>query len=234
LEYWLEVAKGPLFKFCFLIMVLGLLRNIIIAAAGMMQAYRRAGDKNIPWLAIVKKTASWLFPVSHLNSNDRLFYIMNSFLFHVGLLVVPVFLYAHIQLWKTGTGISWPALPKEWADGLTLMVILTGVALVTARIAYSQSRSISRFQDVLLPGLIVFSFISGYIAAHPAINPFSYQGILLVHVLSSNFILLVLPFSKLTHMVLWPFTQLATELGWRFPPDAGPKIMATLGKEDRV
>jgi len=233
LEYWLDLAKGPLFRLCFLIMVLGLARNLVIAIAGIIQAYCRAGDKEIAWFGVAKKTASWLIPVTHLN-NKRFFYTIASFLFHIGLIVVPIFLYGHIQLWKQGVGISWAALPKAWADWLTLLVIITGVGLFIGRIAYSQSRSISRFQDVLLPPLILIPFVSGFMAAHPHINPFSYQGTMLVHVLSGNFILLFIPFSKLTHVILWPFTQLATEVGWRFPPEAGPKILATLGKEDKV
>jgi len=233
LEYGLDLARGPLFRLCFLIMVLGLARNLVIAIAGMIQAYSRAGDKEIAWLAVAKKTAAWLIPVTHLN-NNRLFYTIASFLFHIGLIIAPLFLYAHIQLWKRGIGISWAALPKAWADWLTLLVIVTGVGLFIGRIAYSQSRSISRFQDVLLPPLILIPFVSGFMAAHPHINPFSYQGTMLVHVLSGDFILLFIPFSKLTHVILWPFTQLATEVGWRFPPDAGSKIAATLGKEDKV
>ncbi len=200
----------------------------------MVQAYLRAGDTDISWLKVGKKTVAWLIPVTHFNNNSRLFYTAASFLFHIGLILVTIFLFAHIQLWKRGIGISWPALPKPLADWLTLMVIVTGVGLFIARIAYSQSRAISRFQDLVLPPMIVVSFISGFMASHPHINPFSYQGTMLLHVFSGDFILLYIPFSKLTHVVLWPFTQLATELAWRFPPEAGAKIVATLGKEDKV
>jgi len=233
LEYWLSLAKGPLFRLCLLVMVLGLARNLVIAIVGMVQAYNRAGDKNISWLEVGKKTAAWLIPITHVN-NNQLFYTVASFLFHIGLIIVPVFLYAHIQLWKRGVGLSWSSLPKPWADWLTLLVIITGVGLFIGRIAYPQSRGISRFQDLLLPPLILIPFITGFMAAHPFHNPFSYQGTMLVHVLSGDFVLLCIPFSKLTHVVLWPFTQLATDLAWRFPPEAGAKIVATLGKEDRV
>ena len=234
MEHWLEFAKGPFFRFSFLVMLLGLARNAAIAVTGMVQAYNRAGDKNVSWFEVARNTAAWLIPVRHLNITNRLFYTIVSFVFHIATIIVPIFLYAHIQLWRRGLGISWAALPQQWADWLTVVVILTGLWLVIGRLAYSPSRSISRFQDVLLPPLIVVSFITGFAAAHPHFNPFSYQGTLLVHVLSGDILLLLIPFSKLTHVILWPFTQLATELAWRFPPDAGSKIVATLGKEDKV
>jgi nitrate reductase gamma subunit len=152
----------------------------------------------------------------------------------VGLIAVPVFLHGHIQLWKKGIGLSWPALPLIWADGLSYLVILTGVGLLLGRVVYSQSRSISRFQDFLLPLFILLSFITGVLASHPDWNPFPYQPTLLAHVLSGDFLFLLVPFSKLAHVILWPFRHLATELAWRFPPEAGSRILSTLGKEDKV
>ena len=39
------------------------------------------------------------------------------------------------------------------------------------------------------------------------------------------------PLTKLSHMVLLPFTQLVSELAWHFPPDAGRRVAVALGKE---
>jgi nitrate reductase gamma subunit len=230
---WLNFATGSLFRLCLMVMVLGLGRVLLIALVGMAQAYGRAGDKSIDAARIARQTLAWLIP-SFRPGLNRWIYSASSFMFHVGLIVVLVFLYAHIQLWKKGIGLSWPALPMNWADGLSLLVIATGVALLLGRGANLASRATSRFQDFVLPFSILVPFVTGVLASHPRWNPFSYQGTLLVHVLSGDFLLVLIPFSKLAHVVLWPFRQLATELAWRFPPEAGPKILSTLGKEDRV
>jgi len=230
---WLVWAKGPLFRMCLMVMILGLGRLLFIALAGMVQAYRKAGDKTIDKARILRRTAAGLIPPIRPGGN-RWIYSLGSFLFHLGLIAVPLFLHGHIQLWEKGIGISWPALPFLWADGLSLLVIGTGIGLLAGRIADSQSRSISRFQDYFLLGLILLTFASGFLASHPHGNPFSYHRTLLVHVLAGNFLLLLIPFSKLAHIILWPFRHLATELAWRFPPEAGSKILSTLGKEDKV
>lgn len=230
---WLTFAKGPLFRLSLMVMVLGLGRVLLIALMGMVQAYRRAGDKAIDWARIAKETAAGLIPSFRIHTH-RWIYSAASSLFHVGLIVVPVFLHGHIQLWEKGIGLSWPVLPLLWADGLSFLVIITGAGLLLGRIAFSQSRSISRSQDFLLPLFILLTFITGVLASHPHWNPFPYPATLLVHVLSGNFLLVLVPFSKLAHVILWPFRHLATELAWRFPPDAGSKILSTLGKEDKI
>jgi hypothetical protein len=66
---------------------------------------------------------------------------------------------------------------------------------------------------------------------HPGLNPFPYDVTLLAHVMSANFVLILVPITKLSHVVLLPATQLVSELAWHFPPDAGSKVGAALGKE---
>jgi len=215
-------------------MVLGLVRQLAIACTGMIQAYRHAGDNSIDWFNLLKNTLVWLLPFGHLQRNNRWFYSLTSFLFHIGTIIVPLFLYAHVHLWRRATGIGWPTLPGSLADGLSFLVLVTGIGLIVGRIARSQSRSLTRPQDLLLPPLIVVIFVSGFLAAHPTLNLFSYQGAMVVHVISGDLLLLLVPFSKLAHVALWPFTHIATELAWRFPPDAGSKVIETMGKEDRV
>jgi hypothetical protein len=230
---WLAFAKGPFFRLSLVIMILGLGRLLFIALAGMIQAYRRAGNKAIDGTRIVRQTAAGFIP-SYRPDGTRLIYSTASFLFHLGLIIVPLFLHGHILLWEKGIGLSWPALPIVWADGLTLLVILTGTGLLVGRISFLQSRKISRPQDFLLPTSILVVFATGFLASHPHWNPFSYKPTLLLHVLSGNLLIMAVPFSKLSHVILWPFRHLATELAWRFPPEAGSRILSTLNREDKI
>ena len=72
---------------------------------------------------------------------------------------------------------------------------------------------------------------SGYLALHPVLNPFSYDGVMLIHVLSGNLIFILIPFTKLAHLVLFPITQLVSETGWHLAPHSGREVAAALGKE---
>jgi hypothetical protein len=54
---------------------------------------------------------------------------------------------------------------------------------------------------------------------------------MLIHVLSAELIFVLIPFTKIAHCVLIPFSQLVSDLGWRFPSTAGRDVARALGKE---
>ncbi|RJP24421.1 MAG: hypothetical protein C4520_04115 [Candidatus Abyssobacteria bacterium SURF_5] len=231
MEQWLEWARGPLFKFAFAVMVLGLFRHLLLAVAGTVQALLRAGDTKIPYKVVFRTTLDWLFPVKKMNVN-RPVYSVISVIFHVGLILTPIFLLPHIQLWERGLSIRWPAIPHVLADMLTLITIAATVALLIGRLGHIYARGISRIQDILLPPLLMVPFITGFLAMHPAWNPVDYNAVMLIHVLSANLIFILIPFTKLGHIILLPATQLVSEVGWHFPAESGDDVAVALKKEN--
>lgn len=229
MEVWLELAKGPLFWVAFTVMVLGLGRHVALTVYEAVRAYRRAGDKDIPGRRVVRETLAWLVPRGRLR--DRWLYSITTFLFHVGVILVPLFLAGHIALWHQALGIAWPALPNGVATTLTLITIAAALAVLVQRLASRESRALGRFQDYALPVLVAVVFATGFMVMHPAWNPFGRDPTFLVHVLSGDLVLFLVPFTKLSHMVLLPLTQLVGELAWHFPQDAGRRVGVTLEKE---
>ena len=69
---------------------------------------------------------------------------------------------------------------------------------------------------------------------HPLINPFDYNTTMFVHVMSGNLLFILIPFTKMTHMVLFPFSQFISELGWFLNPQSGYEVMMTLDKENEA
>jgi nitrate reductase gamma subunit len=230
---WLEWARGPVFRGCFLIMVLGLVRVVFLSTLNVVSIIRasRKYGRQVPWREITGATLKWIIPFKK-GVEQRPVFSVTSMLFHLCIIVVPIFLGAHILLWERSLGISWPAINNLAADYLTLAAIVAGVAIFVQRVCTRASRAISRAQDYLLPFLIVIPFASGYLAMHPQINPFDYTGTMFVHVMSGNLIFLLIPFTKMSHVVLFPGTQLVSELGWYLAPGAGQKVAAVLGKEN--
>jgi nitrate reductase gamma subunit len=153
-------------------------------------------------------------------------------LFHICILIVPVFLGGHIALWARGIGVSWPAIPNAVADVLAIVAIVTVVALIAQRASARATKSLSRFQDYALPLLIAVPFVTGFLAMHPASNPFSYDAVLLVHVLSANLIFVLMPITKLSHVALMPSVQFVSEIGWKWPADSGSRVAVALRKEE--
>jgi nitrate reductase gamma subunit len=228
-DAWIDWARGPLFWAALTFMILGLARHALITLFDIRRMLRRAGDKNVPYRQVARATLAWIVPTR--KARNRVVLSVTSIVFHVAIIVVPLFLAGHIALIARGTGLSWPALPHAVADVLTFVALGAAVALVVQRALARASRSLSRFQDYAIPLAIAIPFASGLFVMHPTWSPFAFDVALLVHVLSADILLILVPMTKISHCVLLPLTQIVSELGWRFPPDAGSKVEAALGKE---
>jgi len=183
----------------------------------------------MPYRKIAKATLAWLFPVTRFG--QRALLGVTSFVFHVAIIIVPVLLAGHIALWHRGLGLSWPAIPNGLADILTIVAIVAAVVLVVERAIARDKRAMSRFQDYFLPPLIALPFVAGFMVMHPSWNPFPYQVTLLVHVMSANLLMIMIPTTKLSHAALMAESHLITEAAWHWPPDAGRQVAVALGKE---
>jgi nitrate reductase gamma subunit len=229
MEGLLDFARGPGFLFAFAFMVLGLLRHLLLTTWHIVRTYSRAGDKSLPYSTIALSSLEWMFPIRKLR--DQPVFSLTSIIFHLAVIIVPVFLRGHIELWQRGIGVTWSGISNSLADTLTVVAIVTGSALLLQRIAAKATRSLSRFQDYALPILITVPFVTGYLMMHPTINPLPYTLTFLTHLVSANLLFILVPLTKLSHMALLPGSQLVSELGWHWPRDAGSLIAASLGKE---
>ncbi|NQU04886.1 MAG: hypothetical protein HQ568_02245 [Calditrichaeota bacterium] len=232
MEAWLEFGRGPLFRISFTLMVLGLLRIIILQIVGMIEAYNRSSDKIVPWGDLWKKTFFWLIPIFSI-WRKRPVYSLISVLFHIGLILVPLFLAAHVLMWKGSVGFGWFQISQSWADILTLVVIITGPLLFLMRVLNKDSRFLSRAQDFILPLLLTIPFITGYVCVNSSISATGYQVMMFFHLYVGNLLMIMVPFTKIAHCVLMPFSQFVTGVGWKFPKGAGDKIIATLGYAEK-
>lgn len=231
LEAWTDLLRGPGFRAALTFAVLGLIRHAVITVVEMRRMLARAGDKRMPYRQILLATAHWLLPAGRVR--QRLPYSLTTLAFHVAIIAVPVFLAGHVALVRAGTGWSWPAFGPGLADALTMVAVVTALLLVIQRLGARDTRTLSRFQDYALPLLIALPFTSGFLVAHPAWNPWAFDLMLFTHVASADLLLFLIPVTKLSHMVLLPTTQMVSELGWHFPPDAGRLVGAAIGREER-
>lgn len=229
MEALLDWARGPVFVFAVTFLVLGLSRHVLLMAWEIVRTLRRAGDKTIPYRQVFRATVKWLLPVDKIR-NEVLFSV-TSIVFHVAILIVPLFLAGHIALWARGLGISWPAVPNLLADVLTIVAVVTAVAIVIQRLSARATRELSRPQDYVLPLIVAIPFATGFLVMHPAFNPFSFEAAFLMHVLSGNLVLILIPITKLSHAAMLPSVQLVSEVGWKWPSTSGSDVGAALGKE---
>jgi len=234
MESLLEFAKGPLFVFTFLFMVLGLLRQVYIQAAQLKDVLKRLSYNDFSFMKNLKLFIEWMLPVGHMYRNKPVM-SLSSFLFHIGIIVVPVFLIGHIDLWYRGIGLSWPGIPMIAADVLTVLTICCATFIFIFRFTDKSTRALSSGMDYFLLIMVSLPFVTGFMAVHPSCNPASYNTIMLIHILSSEAVFVMLPYTKLVHAALFPFDRISSDIFWKMPVGAGDEVAHELhGMEAKV
>ncbi len=231
MELLLRLGRGPLFAAAFALMVLGIARLGLLTTFGIVKAYLKNHDRIVNWKEVGRQTLNWLFPANRL-WRARPIYSAVSFIFHIGLILVPLFAAAHVLLWRKSLGFAWAAMPQHFTDWLTLLTLATGVGLLLGRLASTAARSISRPQEYFWLILLLIPFATGYACTHAALSSKTYEELMLLHLYSADLIMALIPFTKIAHCVLAPFSQMVTAVAWKFPAGAGDRVAATLGYGD--
>jgi len=225
MEELLAFLKGPLLTFVVLILVLGLIRQVVLTVWTLIEAIRRAGDRNIPYARVLLNTAIWMFPVTRLHRVVPVFSYA-SFFFHLGLILGVVFLREHIDLFGP-LGLSWPSIPRPYVDWLALLAFVGLAILLGYRIYVGQSRAESGFADYGILVLLIVTVGMGYLAGQNW-NVIPYNVTMVFHISAGAAILVLTPFTKLAHCALYPLVRLSSEIGWHFTQEGGYDVVKTL------
>jgi len=230
MDSWIELARGPLFRVALAILVLGLVYRFSVAVVQIVNAWSGAGDRRVRTKAVARATLGWIFPRRLLRA--RPLYSVAALLFHVGILLVPLFLAGHVTLLAGWLPAGWPTLAPLAADALTVACLVALGGLLAGRLGSATARALSKPQDVLILAVLFLLVLFGLLASHPAWSPFDARLMLLLHALLGDLALILTPTTKIAHCVLYPLTQLIFELGWHFPADSGRRVAVALAKEN--
>jgi nitrate reductase gamma subunit len=162
----------------------------------------------------VKSILYWMVPWGSASMRLQPIFTLMVFVFHVTLLAVPLFFYAHNILWDEALGISLWSMPNLWADVLSVILIVAIIFLSLRRIIRSEVRILTGAWDYILLGITALPFLTGFLAFHQ-LGP--YEPLMIAHVLTGELLLILIPFTKLGHMLLFFFTRafIGFEMGGR-------------------
>ena len=73
----------------------------------------------------LRSIGHWLTPFGSRNMILNPAMTVVTFAFHICLFLVPIFVFAHVIMWKESFNISWITLPGVVADVMTLIVIFS-------------------------------------------------------------------------------------------------------------
>jgi len=161
-----------------------------------------------------KSILHWLLPWGSVSMRQQPVFTFMVFVFHINLLAVPLLLNAHNILWDEAFGVSLWSMPDLWTDAMTLLLLGSILFLVIRRIVRSEVRILTGAWDYVLLGFTALPFLTGFLAYHQ-FGP--YEMLLTLHILTGEILLILIPFSKLGHMILFFFSRafIGFEMGGR-------------------
>ena len=155
----------------------------------------------------LRSIIAWLIPFFPRSTRIRPVYYTISYLFHVLLFMLPLFLLSHIVLINESINVTWPAIHDTTADVLTIAIIFALIFFSLRRLWVADVRFLTSLKDHLLILAVLLPFVTGFLAYHQV---FLYEWMVMAHVLSGEFLLVIIPFSRFSHMITAPLTRAYT------------------------
>ena len=212
MDFFLFV-EGPLLWIAFFVFVFGSLLR-----AALFLSLSRKRDKIIyqyfSWKYVLATFGRWLIPANKDVVKNPIFVIL-VYLFHICLVIVPIWFSGHISLWEESRlEWSWTPIPDGLADWMTLVFLAIALFFLLRRIISADIRLLSTFSDYLLIVVTALPFVTGYFLTHGTVESIGFLGdnMQLIHMLTGELMLILIPFTKLSHFVLFFFSRGATAI----------------------
>lgn len=206
-----DFLTGPMFYVSFSICIIGLLVRLILYVRGLAWQLDRVAYRAYPglgWNGAARSVLSWLLPFGTSSWRQQPLMTILFFGFHFGAVLVPLFLVAHNLFLKAKLGFSFFTIPHLLADTLSWMVVVSALLLVFRRIALPEVRILTTAYDYFIIALSTAPFITGLLARYEVGD---YGFWLVMHILCAEILLIAIPFTKLSHIIL--FFASRTQLG---------------------
>jgi len=155
----------------------------------------------------LRSIGRWLLPFGTVNMRRRPVMTIVAFAFHICLFIAPLFALGHAVLIQQAWGVDWWFLPDAATDVMTLIVIGGCLFFLIRRIKQPEVNYLTSPSDYVLLALVALPFVSGFLAYHQWI---AYRAMLVLHILSGEVLLMIIPFTRLSHMLFSPFTRAYT------------------------
>ena len=188
-----SLVEGPLLRIIFLVFIIAIIIRIAFFFYTILKSSTGKGSR---WKYLVAILSHALLPF-HNGATKKPIYATLRYMFHVSLIAVPIWLSGHIALWEESRfEWSWTALPDQWADWMTLLLLGLAACFLIRRITLGDIRRTSSKSDYLLIVITALPFATGYSLTHGSLNsiPLLENNMWTMHVLSGEALLLMVVF----------------------------------------
>jgi nitrate reductase gamma subunit len=196
-------VSGPLVWLAFIIFIGGSIyriRNLIV----LVNKKERYIYTYMSLKYSLRSIMHWIIPFATVNWRKRPVMTITTFIFHAGLVIMPLFVSAHVIMFHNAWGFSWPSLPEVFTDAVTLLVIICSIIFLMRRLVLREVKFLTDASDFGLLMITAAPFITGFFAYH---NFIDYHFWVILHILSGEIMLVAIPFTRLSHMLYAVFTR---------------------------
>lgn len=152
----------------------------------------------------MRSIINWSIPLNTTNMRLHPVFTSVAFFFHIAFFVLLVFVSAHQIMIEEGFGIGWPALPDSVADIVAFVVLGVCVFFAVRRMIRPEVKYVTDWTDYGLLALVTAPFLTGVLAYHQVGD---YMTMVILHMVSAEILLVAIPFTRLSHMLLAPLTR---------------------------
>ncbi len=204
----LYIVQGPIVWIAFMIFVAGIIGQTF-RLSRMIRKNQPLRISDSAKTVKNKKKERWQRWMHHIGQvkttmiGTSPFLTTVSIIFHICLFITPIFLMGHNVLLKAAIGLSLPSFSEPVSDILTLIVLFCGLFFLLRRLLLRRVRIITTPYDILLLLVVVFPFFTGFLAHHHLL--LNYKLMIMLHIISGELILIMIPFSKFFHMIFFFF-----------------------------
>jgi len=198
-----QLVTGPLAWAAFVVFVGGLLGRFIWLAwlAGTRDLYVRH------YMSLkfgLRSMLAWIVPFYARNWRLRPVFTVVTFAFHICLLASPLLLAAHNILWDEAFGVSLPSVADGVADAMSWVVVASCVYFFVRRLTVNEVRYVTSPLDLALIALVALPYLTGALAYRQILG---YETMIVLHILSAEALLALIPFTWLSHIILGPMVR---------------------------
>ena len=133
------------------------------------------------------------------------------FVFHAGVIGIFLFLSAHNMIFQKTFGFSLAVLPQVVADILSWGAVISAFFLAVRRMVMPEVRILTTASDYMMLLLSAAPLVTGLICRY---EPAGYTFWLMAHILSAEILLIAIPFTRLSHVLLFFLSR--AQLGMDF------------------
>ncbi|MBI4963074.1 MAG: nitrate reductase [Desulfomonile tiedjei] len=195
-------VSGPLVWIAFIVFAGGMIYQFL----SMLKMAKK--DKVVlPYMSLkygLRSLLHWLIPFASKNMRMRYETTLVTFAFHICLVLLPIFLTAHVVMFSASWGLHWVTVSEKAADWLTVLVIFAAIFFLVRRWMLPEVRFVTSASDYVLLAVVAAPFVTGFIAHR---QWFDYETMVVIHMISGAAMLMAIPFTRLSHMLFFPFTR---------------------------